>query len=132
MNPRARDWLILQIEPCGLSKDRLTTVGGIRHAGDSLGVYNLKRLTARRCAGSGAELNVVGQEYSGEPTEKAYPWFALRVRSNHERVAATHLRGKGYEEFAPSYKTERQWSDRRKTTEQFLFPGYVFCRLDPG
>ena len=89
-------------------------------------------MTARLCAGSGAELNVVGQQYSGEPTDKANPWFALRVRSNHERVAATHLRGKGYEEFAPSYKMERRWSDRRKTMEQFLFPGYVFCRLDPN
>jgi transcription antitermination factor NusG len=61
----------------------------------------------------------------------AYPWFALRVRSKHERVAAAHLRERGYEEFSPSYKAERQWSDRRKTTDQFLFPGYVFCRLNP-
>jgi transcriptional antiterminator NusG len=60
-----------------------------------------------------------------------FPWFALRVRSKHERLAAAHLRGRGYEEFAPSYATERQWSDRKKTTEQFLFPGYVFCRFDP-
>jgi transcription termination/antitermination protein NusG len=59
------------------------------------------------------------------------PWFALRVRSNHERVAALHLREQGYEEFCPAYKSERQWSDRKKTMEQFLFPGYVFCRLNP-
>ncbi len=59
-----------------------------------------------------------------------YSWFALRVRSKHERVAAMHLRERGYEEFSPSYKAERQWSDRIKTTEQFLFPGYVFCRLN--
>ena len=59
-----------------------------------------------------------------------YPWFALRVRSKHECVAAMHLRERGYEEFCPSYKAERQWSDRIKTTEQFLFPGYVFCRLN--
>jgi transcriptional antiterminator NusG len=59
-----------------------------------------------------------------------YPWFALRVRSKHERVAALHLRERGYEEFCPSYKAERQWSDRIKITEQFLFPGYVFCRLN--
>jgi transcription antitermination factor NusG len=45
-------------------------------------------------------------------------------------MAAMHLRERGYEEFSPSYKTERQWSDRKKTTEQFLFPGYVFCRLN--
>ena|SRR6202790_5580310 len=61
----------------------------------------------------------------------AHPWFAVRVRSNHERVAAVHLEERGYEEFMPSYKTERRWSDRKKEIEQFLFPGYVFCRLDP-
>jgi transcription antitermination factor NusG len=59
------------------------------------------------------------------------PWFAVRVRSNYERVAAVHLRERGYEEFSPSYKAEKTWSDRKKITERFLFPGYVFCRLDP-
>jgi transcription antitermination factor NusG len=58
------------------------------------------------------------------------PWFALRVRSKHEQVASLHLRSRGYEEFSPFYKVERQWSDRKKTGEQSLFPGYVFCRLD--
>ncbi len=62
---------------------------------------------------------------------QSQPWYALRVRSNHERVAAMHLREQGYEEFCPAYKAERQWSDRKKTLEQFLFPGYVFCRLNP-
>lgn len=60
-----------------------------------------------------------------------YPWFALRVRSNYERVAALHLRDRGFEEFSPTFKTERQWSDRKKQMDQFLFPGYVFCRLNP-
>jgi transcription antitermination factor NusG len=58
-------------------------------------------------------------------------WFAVRVRSNFERIAVTHLRERGYEEFAPSHKTERQWSDRKKEIDQFLFPGYVFCRFNP-
>ena len=58
-------------------------------------------------------------------------WYAVRVRSNYERVAAAHLRERGYEEFSPSYRVERQWSDRKKTIEQFLFPGYVFTRLHP-
>ena len=58
-------------------------------------------------------------------------WFAVRVRSNHERISALHLQERGYEEFAPSYKVERRWSDRKKEIEQFLFPGYVFCRLNP-
>jgi transcriptional antiterminator NusG len=60
------------------------------------------------------------------------PWFALRVRSNSERLAVTHLRERGYEDFAPSYKVERRWSDRTKQIDHFLFPGYIFCRFDPN
>jgi transcription antitermination factor NusG len=60
-----------------------------------------------------------------------HPWFAVRVRSNHERIVELHLRERGYEQFAPSYKLERQWTDRKKEVDQFLFPGYVFCRFDP-
>ena len=59
------------------------------------------------------------------------PWFALRLRSNYERITAAHLRDRGYQEFAPSYKVEKRWSDRTKQIEQFLFPGYLFCRFDP-
>jgi len=61
----------------------------------------------------------------------ADPWYAVRVRSNHERISALHLQDRGYQEFSPSYKIERRWSDRKKEVEQFLFPGYVFCRLNP-
>jgi transcription antitermination factor NusG len=57
-------------------------------------------------------------------------WFAIRVRSNCERLAQLHLRQRGYDEFAPSYREERRWSDRTKTIQQFLFPGYVFCRFN--
>ena len=69
----------------------------------------------------------LGQDQSSS----VYPWFALRVRSNHERVASLHLRERGFEEFSPTFKAERQWSDRKKQIDQFLFPGYVFCRLNP-
>jgi transcription antitermination factor NusG len=58
-------------------------------------------------------------------------WYALRVRSNHERLTSAHLRARGVEEFSPTFTTERQWSDRKKKVEQFLFSSYVFCRLDP-
>jgi len=63
---------------------------------------------------------------------QGYPWFALRVRSNYERIAVTHLRERGYEDFAPSYKIEKRWSDRTKLIDQYLFPGYIFCRFDPN
>ena len=74
---------------------------------------------------------MIGQDHKMPLVGQSQPWYALRVRSNHERVAAMHLREQGYEEFCPAYKAERQWSDRKKTVEQFLFPGYVFCRLNP-
>ena len=61
-----------------------------------------------------------------------YPWFALRVRSHYERVTVNHLRQRGYEEFAPSCKIEKRWSDRTKQIDQFLFPGYIFCRFNPN
>jgi len=67
-----------------------------------------------------------------EPAGGRYPWFALKVRSNYERVAAMHLRDRGFEEFSPAYRTERQWSDRKKHVDALLFPGYVFCRLNPN
>lgn len=57
-------------------------------------------------------------------------WYAVRVKSNCERMAATALHSKGYEEFFPTYRSRRQWSDRIKEIEAPLFPGYVFARFD--
>lgn len=59
------------------------------------------------------------------------PWIAIRVRSNQEYSVAQQLRGRGVEEFAPSYPVESQWSDRVKVIHKPLFPGYVFCRFRP-
>jgi transcription antitermination factor NusG len=57
-------------------------------------------------------------------------WFALRVRSNFEKVATQLLEQKGYESFLPLYHSRNRWSDRIKTVERPLFPGYLFCRFD--
>jgi transcription antitermination factor NusG len=67
-----------------------------------------------------------------ETQVETHPWFALRLRSNCEQVAGIHLRDRGYEQFAPSYKVEKRWSDRTKQIDQYLFPGYIFCRFDPN
>jgi transcriptional antiterminator NusG len=74
------------------------------------------------------------QRFESRLTETCEPqhWFAVRVRSNQERTAIAHLRERGFEQFAPSYKSERRWSDRKKEIDQYLFPGYIFCRFDPG
>jgi transcription antitermination factor NusG len=60
-----------------------------------------------------------------------HPWFALRVKSRTEKVVSTIARNKGFEEFLPLYQSRRRWSDRFKSVEMPLFPGYVFCRLNP-
>jgi transcription antitermination factor NusG len=60
----------------------------------------------------------------------ADPWFALRVKPNHEKPVAAALRGKGLQEFLPLLRSRRQWSDRVKMMDLPLFPGYLFCRLN--
>jgi transcription antitermination factor NusG len=70
--------------------------------------------------------------YLEEHSDSAsYPWFALRVRSRSEKIVATIARNKGFEEFLPLYQSRRRWSDRFQSVELPLFPGYVFCRLNP-
>lgn len=57
-------------------------------------------------------------------------WYALRVKSRHESIVATHLRARGFESSLPLYKCRRRWSDRFKEMELPLFPGYVFCQFN--
>ncbi len=76
------------------------------------------------------ELNLA--ERSGpEDMLAEFPWFALQVKARHEANVADHLQGKGYEWFLPLYKVRKRWSDRIKEVEAPLFPGYLFCRLNP-
>jgi len=57
-------------------------------------------------------------------------WFALQVRAKYEFTAASILHAKGYEEFVPTYRSRRRWSDRWKEQVMPLFPGYIFCRFN--
>jgi transcriptional antiterminator RfaH len=57
-------------------------------------------------------------------------WYALQLKARFEKVVAQHLRGKGYEEYLPTYRSRRHWSDRVKEIELPLFPGYIFCKFD--
>ena len=56
-------------------------------------------------------------------------WFVLFVRANQEKRTALRLREYEVEHFFPSYRSVRQWKDRRVTLEMPLFPGYIFVRL---
>src|SRR6266853_1277575 len=59
-----------------------------------------------------------------------YPWYALWVRSRHEKTVADILDGKGFETFLPRCRSRHRWSDRIQEVELPLIPGYVFCRFD--
>lgn len=55
-------------------------------------------------------------------------WFALYVKSRHEKAVALNLNAKGYESFLPIYPKHH------KASKQYalpLFPNYVFCRFQP-
>jgi transcription antitermination factor NusG len=58
------------------------------------------------------------------------PWYAIHTQGRWEHVASSALREKGYEEYLPLCKVKKRWSDRQKTVDMPLFPGYLFCRLD--
>src|ERR1700693_3540137 len=50
--------------------------------------------------------------FGGEPDAGTYRWYALYVRSRHEKAVEKGLRGKGYTVFSPSYRTKRKRVDR--------------------
>jgi transcription antitermination factor NusG len=64
------------------------------------------------------------------PVQTNHPWYAIQIRSRHEKVVASTLHGKGYEVFLPLCSSRRRWSDRDKELNFPLFPGYLFCRFD--
>jgi transcription termination/antitermination protein NusG len=57
-------------------------------------------------------------------------WFAVYVKHRHEKTTAFALRSKGYESFLPTYHKVRRRDGKK--FELPLFPGYVFCRLEPS
>lgn len=61
-----------------------------------------------------------------------YPWFAIKVKSRHEKTVARALRGKGYKEFLPLYRNSYRRGGRIRSRELPLFPTYVFGRFDPS
>ena len=67
---------------------------------------------------------------STDPAASGFPWYALYVSPNRERVVSQLLRDRGYEVFMPTYRRLRQWSDRRVELDWPLFPGYTFGRFD--
>jgi transcription antitermination factor NusG len=80
----------------------------------------------------GTQLIAPGSSLPMEPDSAAdrFPWYGIRTRSNHEKVASTVLRGKGYDPYLPLYRLQRSRPNAQGEGEHPLFPGYVFCRFD--
>ena len=58
-------------------------------------------------------------------------WFAVRVRSRCEKLAASELAARRFEVCAATAPHRRIWIDRVRTVEMPLFPGYIFARFVP-
>ena len=54
-------------------------------------------------------------------------WFAIYVKSRHEKNVTLILKSKGHEAFLPTYI---KFHENSKRFELPLFPGYVFCRFE--
>ena len=66
----------------------------------------------------------------GENNQGEKLWYAIYVRSRHEKNVHSALLNKEIESFLPVKTVIRQWSDRKKKVEVPLFRGYVFTRID--
>jgi transcription antitermination factor NusG len=66
------------------------------------------------------------------PENAAMRWFALHVRSRHEKAVHSQLKAKQQDVFLPLYAARNKWGDRWRSVSLPLFPGYIFCRFDPA
>jgi len=55
-------------------------------------------------------------------------WYALSVRSNHERRAFEHLEAHSIPAFLPLYRVASRRRDRRVVIDKPLFGGYLFVQ----
>src|SRR5258708_26511200 len=69
---------------------------------------------------------------SGIEASGSTPWVAVVVRPRADRRIQNGLAAAGLETFVPWHRVRRRWSDRIRTLEQNLFPGYIFCRSTFG
>jgi transcription antitermination factor NusG len=57
-------------------------------------------------------------------------WYAVRVKSRHEKSVAAALEAREIEHLLPLHVNRRKWADRYKNVSLPLFPGYVFSLFD--
>jgi transcription termination/antitermination protein NusG len=84
----------------------------------------------KACPADDIRLVGAGRDLGPYPDVRSSRWYALYVRSRHEKVVECGLKGKGYSAFSPFYRTRRKRVDRIAEVDVPLFPGYVFCLFD--
>ena len=67
-----------------------------------------------------------------ESNEDNLNWYAVYVKSRHEKKVVEQLQEKEIQHYLPLKKEVRQWSDRKKLVELPLFTGYVFVKIHPS
>jgi transcription antitermination factor NusG len=64
------------------------------------------------------------------PSDVYSAWYAVRVKPRHEKLAAEHLEGRGFNTLLPLARSTRVWRHRASTASVPVFDGYVFCQFD--
>ncbi len=57
-------------------------------------------------------------------------WLVIYTKPRSEMKVEKRLIENGIEAFCPTYKTLKQWSDRKKKVEVPLLPSYVFVKVN--
>ena len=72
------------------------------------------------------------KEHSSQFTDNSSrnKWYAIYVKSRHEKCVHQELQQKGIESSLPLMTVTRQWSDRKKKVQVPLFRSYVFVNID--
>ncbi len=63
------------------------------------------------------------------PEVQSLQWYAVYVRSRHEKKVHQMLLEQDLSSFLPLIETWKQWSDRKKKVSDPLFRGYVFVNI---
>ena len=66
----------------------------------------------------------------GENNQGEKLWYAIYVRSRHEKNVHSALMNKDIESSLPLKAVIRQWSDRKKKVQIPMFQGYVFIKIN--
>jgi transcription elongation factor/antiterminator RfaH len=57
-------------------------------------------------------------------------WFVVRVQTNREATAQSHLQQQGLEVFNPVIQRTVRHARQFRTSQKSVFPGYMFVRFD--